>query len=256
LDVQPANTSWHLSAIRALPLRRYRLGDDHKIRIGIIGPEVSEYLPDAVEILHKRSGQKGQAVDPIDSGYPTVNEHTLFMYGIGATKELASQMEHISTYMKVQRERITELYQTAQELQRVFNKSSDDVAELRMKESFQTAEIARMEMEIARQRMTITEEYLEKQRQAEYAQIELNEKLTSELVEKERLAAKMRAEEVMLLKLEASQEAERVRYQAAEELSKLQHEKNIALQKATEEMKIKTAKVCEDSYSCRFRFQI
>lgn len=227
-------------------MRHYRLGDDDKIRIGIIGPEVAQFLPEAVELIHKRPGDRRggfKNIDTNDGGFPTVNEHALFMYGVGATKELAKQMEQISQSMEEQKERIMRLYDTAMDIEKAFNKSSDDSAELRIKGALHRAEIARMEMDIAFQRAENTKEYLKKQEQAEIAQIELNERLNLELLEKEREAAKKRTEEAMLLKLEASQKVEKARMEAAEELSRMQHEKNIALQKATEEMKIQTAKV-------------
>ncbi len=75
------------------------------------------------------------------------------------------------------------------------------------------------------------------------AQMVLSERLTLELLEKERESSRKRTEEAMLLKFEASQKVEKARLEAAEEMSRLQHEKNLALQKATEEMKIQTAKV-------------
>ena len=257
LDVQPANTSWHLTAIRALPLRHYRLGDDDKIRIGIIGPEVAQFFPDAVELIHKRPGDRRGGFRNIDStddgGFPTVNEHTLFMYGVGATKELAKQMEHLSQFMKEQKERIMRLYETAKDLEKAFNQSRDNSAELRIKGALQRAEIARMEMNIALQRAENTREYLEQQKQAELAQIELNEKLTLELLEKEQEASRKRTEEAMLLKFEASQKVEKARLEAAEELSRMEHEKNIALQKATEEMKIQTAKVWNKQLSSLYK---
>lgn len=127
-------------------MRHYRLGDDDKIRIGIIGPEVAQYVPDAVELIQNRPGDRrggSRNADSNDRGFPTVNEHTLFMYGIGATKELAKQVGQISQFMIEQRERIMQLYYTAQDLEKIFNQTRDNSAELRMKETLQRAEIAR-----------------------------------------------------------------------------------------------------------------
>ena len=58
LDVKPANTTWHLEALRRVPLMAYKLSyersNTNRVRIGMIGPELNDIIPEAVEIIPER----------------------------------------------------------------------------------------------------------------------------------------------------------------------------------------------------------
>ena len=69
-----------------------------------MGPEVAAVIPEAVEIVPKRTlppkvkGGKPVVIENV----PVVHEQTLFMYGVGATKEMVKILEEVSV-MSVRR---------------------------------------------------------------------------------------------------------------------------------------------------------
>lgn len=242
------NTTWHLEVIQALNISNYRLSYDRdptRVRIGAIGPQLAQLIPDAVDLVPKR------VIPPVEKGeeptifynVPVVNDHILFMYGIGATKELAKNVEALDKALTEQLDRVTKLYGETTKLEHIFSKSSDGHAELRMRAAEAEATKARIEMEIEIERTKNEEEYLKAQSDSKLMQLRRNEKLTLERLEKEDEAARVRAEEAMRLKFESSMEAERVRVLTGEILSAAQYERDLALQRAAEDMKAKTAKV-------------
>ena len=66
-----------------------------RTRVGPVGPEVAAVIPEAVEIIPKRTlPAKEKGGKPVEIfNVPVVHDQTLFMYGVGATKEMAKIVE-------------------------------------------------------------------------------------------------------------------------------------------------------------------
>ena len=249
LDVEPADTAHYLNIVRALNISTYRLSYERssadRLRIGAIGPRVAEIMPDAVELVPRR------VLPPIEKGgepvvllnIPVVNENTLFMYGVGATQELIHKVDALSVSLSGQVEQVMALFGETAKLEHLLSQSSDGEAELRIRASMAEAEIANSQMEIEMQRAQDEEAYLVLQKQAEIAQIKRNEELTLARLVQEEETARNRAKVELKLKFEGNRKIELSRSNAAEALSIMQYERDVALQRASEEMKVRTAKV-------------
>eukprot|EP01082_Thalassiosira_pseudonana_P015613 g14171.t1 g14171 contig9:1319467-1322057(-) len=250
LDVKPANTSMHLESIRMLPLSTFRLSYERsgssssRQRVGVIGPELAAIIPDAVDIVPRRTlppREKGGKAIVLEN-FPSINEQTLFMYSVGATQELASQLSELEVYAKEQMNQVASMYGEISQLEQILSASSDGDAELRMREASAKAEIAKNEMELEILRAQNEEEYSEAMRASEQEQIRRSEELTLARLKREDEAAKVRTERAMKLKFEASQRIQQTRAESAEAVAAIEHEQKLLLQKAAEEMKVKTAK--------------
>ena len=249
LDVKPANTSLHLASIRQLPLSTFRLSYERSdakrnARVGVIGPELVAIIPDAVDVVPQRT------LPPRDRGgkpvvlhnFPSVNEQTLFMYGVGATQELARTVDKLEEQIQEQRDRLARAHGEVGQLEDLLAASSDGDAELRMREAAAAAEIAKHEMETAVARARGEEEYAEAARAEEEEQARRSARLARERLAREDAAARVRTERALAARLKASRRIERTRAEAAEAVAAAEHERELLLQKAAEEMKVETAK--------------
>ena len=233
LDVKPANTSMHLESIRMLPLTTFRLSYDSKRkRVGVIGPMLAAVIPDAVDIVPKRT------LPPREKGA----KQTLFMYSVGATQELAQILSELSSRAEIQTREIASIHGEVTQLEKIISSSSDGGAELRMREAAAKAEIEKNEMEMTIMRANNEQEYSETLRKSEEEQLSKIEELTFKRLKREDMASRMRTKQLLRAKFEASQRIERTRADAAEAISLIEHEQKLVLQKAAEEMKVKTAK--------------
>lgn len=245
LDVKPANTSMHLESIRMLPLSTYNLlYESKRTRVGVTGPNVAAVIPDAVDVVPKRilppTEKGGKPI--ILENVPSVNEHTLFMYSVGATQELARMIDELESRSEEQTREIASIYGDVAQLEEIISSSSDGSAELRMREAEAKAEISKNEMEMTIQKAKDEEEYAEALRKSEEEQLVKIETLTFERLKREDEAARIRTEQSLRAKIEASRRIERTRAEAAEAVAAVEHEQKLVLQRAAEEMKVKTAK--------------
>jgi hypothetical protein len=248
IDVVPANTTAHLEAIRKLPLSTFRLSyeraDSTRKRVGVIGPELAAIIPDAVEISRRTLPPKEKGGAPLVlEDFPSINENILFMHSVGATQELAKMLNNLENEAKNQMEEVASLYGDVAQLERILSSSSDGDAELRMREAAAKAAVAKSEMELEISRAKSEEEYAEEMRRSEEEQLRRGEELTLTRLKREDEAAKAQAENALRVKFETSQRIEQARAQSAEAVAAIEHQQKLLLQKAAEEMKVKTAKV-------------
>ena len=248
LDVKSANTSHHLEAIRSLPLSTYRLSyersDVNRKRVGVTGEELAQIIPDAVDIVPKRvlpPREKGGKPIVLEN-FPSINEQTLFMYSVGATKELSNMLMELEIRAEDQMSQVANMYGEVSQLENLLSASSDGDAELKMREAAAKAQIAKNEMEMELLYAKNDEEYAEATLLSEQEQLRKSEQLTLDRLKREDEAARIRTEKLLQAKFEASQRIERTRQEAAEAVAVVEHEQKLLLQKATEEMKVKTAK--------------
>lgn len=221
------------------------MGDRPRLRVGALGPDLAEIIPDAVEIVPKRT------LPPLEKGgrpitlhnVPVVNENTLFMYGLGATQELITMMEELKGELSNQVDRVMGLYEETTKLEHMMSSSSTDESILRMRATTAEVEIKRKEMELEIQKAKDEEEFVRVQKAAELTQIQLNDRLTSERLKKEDEMARKRSEDDLRNKYESNRGLEMARSNAAAALSKMEFERELTLQRVTEELKTETAKV-------------
>lgn len=249
LDIKPANTSKHLEAIRLLTLSTFRLSyersDSNRKRVGIIGPELAAIIPDAVEIVPKRTLpplEKGGAPVELEN-FPRVNEQTLFMYSVGATQELAQMLSSFQSQAKIQMGKVATMYGELNQLEQLLSSSSDGDAELKMREAAAKAAIAKYDMELEISLAQNEKEYSKMVRVSEQEQAMRSEVLTMARLKREDEAATQRTEKALKIKFETSQRIDQARSQSAESAAALEHQQKLLLQKAAEEMKVKTSKV-------------
>ena len=146
---------------------------------------------------------------------------------------------------KSQMDEVARIYGEVVQLESLILSSSDGNAELRMREAASKTAIAKSEMELEIGRAKSEEEYLEAMRESELEQLRRSEQLTLERLKREDEAAKIQTEKALKIKFEAAQRIEQARTESAEAVAALEHQQKILLQKAAEEMKVKTAKVVE-----------
>lgn len=239
----------HLESIRMLPLSTYRLSyersdSNRSARVGVIGSELAAIIPDAVDIIPKRTlppRKKGEKPIVLEN-FPSVNEQTIFMYSVGATQELAQMLSELESRSEDQMNQIASMYGEVSQLEQILSASSDGDAELRMREAAAKAEIAKNEMEMEILLAKNEEEYAEATEASEEEQSRKSEELTLERLKREDKAARLRTERLLKAKFEASQRIEQTKAEATEAVAAIEHEQKILLQKAAEEMKVKTAK--------------
>ena len=216
-----------------------------RLRLGAIGPKVAELIPEAVDLVPKRT------LPPMEKGgkpiiqydVPVVNEQMLFMYGIGATQEIGKIVENLDQALEEHTEKLLDLHGEMTELEYLLSRATDGSEELRIQAAAAEAKIVQTETDTAIQMARIEEEYISAQKDAELAQIKRSEELTLARLRREDEAAKERSIEAMKKKFETSQKAEANRLEAERMISTLQYEKDLALQKASEKMKAETEKV-------------
>lgn len=248
--MKPVNTTLHLETVRQLPLSTYKLSYERsgieRVRIGVVGPDIANIIPDAVEIVPKR------ILPPLEKGarpvaltnFPVVNEQTLFMYGLGATKELSRLVDDLKKDLKEHVDQSIELHGEISRMEHILAESSDGGAEVKMRSSAARAKLAKANLELEMQRTKDEEEYSNALKEFEIKQMQRSEDLTMKRLDREDYAARVRAETSMMNKLQASQQLERARSASAEMLSLVEHERGIELQKVTEKVKAETEKVC------------
>jgi hypothetical protein len=282
LDVQPANTTRHLEILRALPLKTYHVAststsithnNDESVsgdgsprqdtstssrrRIGFVGPDIASLVPEAVEVLEQRRvisaparGNQWTGGDDVSSRImtqnihvPVVHEHTLFMYGIGATQELSTQLEQsrhdLEEYVKDAATLQMEMERTKQLLKREANETTKAQQRAIAAKAQQLVVDAALEL----QRTQDEDAYVDAQAQTEQHQIAHMEELSMKRLLKEEEAATARAEAFAIKAFTSSQQVEAARMEADETLSRVKHERELEIQREKESMKVETAKV-------------
>ena len=253
LDIKPVNTTQQLEAVRALNLSTYYYAYERqsssksraRLRIGAIGPNLAEVIPEAVELVPKR------VLPPLEKGgelitlhnVPVIDENIIFMYGIGATQEIIRRIAKLKEDLSSQVDTLSNLYGETAKLEHLVSKSSNQEAELRMKIAAAEAERLRTEMEIEMQMTKDEEEFVKSQKEAELALIRRNNQLTTDRLKKEEEVAKLRSEEELRMKFESNRRLEAARSNAATLLSKIEYERELTLHKAAEDLKAESAKV-------------
>lgn len=260
LNVQPANTTRHLEAIRALNLSTYHYAYERqssskkqpRLRIGAVGPSLAKVIPEAVELVPRR------VLPPLEKGgkpiilynVPVVDENVIFMHGIGATKEIIRLIEDLKGELSTQIDRVMDLYGETAKIEHLMSRSSNEEAELRMRLAIAEAESLRIELDIEMQKTKDEEEFIKSQKDAELALIQRNNHLTFERLQKEDEAARTLAKEELRTKFESNRRLETARSDAANSLSIIEYEKEVALRKVAEDLKAESAKVSAGTLDC------
>lgn len=90
-DVTEANTTDCLNAIRSVPIKVYSYKYDSvpgRKQLGILGPDVEKYFPDALQVLTNYSIARRGEKPIIVPKFPTVDKNVLFMHGFAALQKL------------------------------------------------------------------------------------------------------------------------------------------------------------------------
>eukprot|EP00984_Skeletonema_dohrnii_P009754 scaffold3753_cov98-Skeletonema_dohrnii-CCMP3373.AAC.10 len=251
LDVHPVNTTSFLESLRKLPLSSFRLTNDKdRTRVGIIGQDLAQIIPDAVSILpdqtlptaKKKKGEAAQTTSTTLRNFPSVNDGLVFMYSVGATQELAKLMDRLLNDSDDQMLRISSIFSEINHFEQLLALTTGENSTLRMKEAASKAAIIKNEMELELLRAKHELERAEMTRVSEEEQLRKSEEMTLARIKREDEAARLQAERAMLAKFEASQRIEKAKIQAAEAVAAIENEKRILFHKASEEMKVKTAR--------------
>ena len=248
LDAELVDTSHFLGLINKIKLSHYRLGS--RKRLGAIGPDIARLIPEAVEIVPKRilppTVKGGKPI--VQLNVPVVNDNMLFWIAVGAQKELIKRVENLTTSMSLQVEQVVHLVGETAKLEHLLSESSSHESDLRIKASIAEAEIAQARLGIDVQRAQDETEYLELQKETEMFELKRNEELMALRMAQEEGTSRTQAREEMKIRFETNAKIDRTRAEAAEALSVMQYERDITLQKVSEEMKADTAKVRDHSY--------
>jgi hypothetical protein len=249
LDVEPVDTSRFFDIIREIKLSRYRLANEKgRTRIGFVGPDIAEMVPEAVELVPKR------VFPPIEKGgepiiyhnVPAVNENMLFMMSIGATQELIKRLNRVKESVAQQFHDLSKVFEEVAKLETLISHSSSEENELKIKASIAQAEVLQSEMELEIQRAQDEKKYNAEKKQMELLEIKRNEELTRMKIIQEDEAARRLAREEMEMKFFTTGLIERTKRDVNEALLNSQHKRDIMLQKLKEELKIKSAQVRHD----------
>ncbi|KAL7451224.1 hypothetical protein ACHAWC_006583, partial [Mediolabrus comicus] len=207
------------------------------VRIGVLGHDVARIIPDAVSILTDRTlpvTKNGETSSTIIQ----VNEPTVFWTNVGATQELAKLVDRLELDAMEQMQQISSI---SNELA-LLSFATGENSTLRMKEAASKAAIRKSEVELDVLRAIQEQERMEKTKIAEEEQLKRSEEMTLARIKREDEAARLHAERGLLSKFEASQRVEKAKIEAAEAVAALENEKRILFQRASEEMKVKSAK--------------
>ena len=243
-DILPANTSEYLDIIRRLPVSKYRLSyDPDRVRIGIVGPVAAAVVPDAVDIVPSQiiPPRKPGGKNTVLRNVPIINEMSIFNRGVGAVQELAKMMDEADLLLDAQINRVIDLIGQVEQLEEDMALSTDGEAEMRVRAAATEAKIAKHDLELELQRAKNEEEYDRVNQQAEEEHIRRSENMTLQRLVREDDAARARAEQEMVLKLETSQQLEQAKYESDEVKSAIEHQRALLVQHAFESTKVKTA---------------
>ena len=248
LDVTAADTSTHLNLIRSLPMSTYKLSYERgglgRTRVGPTGPALAALIPDAVEIVPKRTlppAEKGGKPVIIEN-VPVVHEQTLFMYGLGATKELAHVLMAADADITAFKTASGELRSKLHRLESLTGSASDGGAELRMRASVANAKKAKAEVDIWSERAAAEVDYAERTAEQELRQLKKSEELVLQRLKREDESARQRAANGMSKKLETAKLLEDARASAAERQSLAEHGRALDIQRAKEALRAETLK--------------
>lgn len=239
-DILPANTSEYLDIIRRLPVSKYRLSyDPDRVRIGIVGPVAAAVVPDAVDIVPSQiiPPRKPGGKNTVLRNVPIINEMSIFNRGVGAVQELAKMMDEADLLLDAQINRVIDLTSQVEQLEEDMALSTDGEAEMRVRAAATEAKIAKHDLELELQRAKNEEEYDRVNQQAEEEHIRRSENMTLQRLVREDDAARARAEQEMVLKLETSQQLEQAKYESDEVKSAIEHQRALLVQHAFESTK-------------------
>ena len=201
-------------------------------------------IPEAVEIVPKRTlPPKVKGGKPVEIfNVPVVHDQTLFMYGIGATKEMAKILQGLESKIEDELAKSAKIEANVDKLEELTTSSMDGGAEVRMRASLADAKKLQAELEIEMERVKEATEYAEMVKEQELKQLERNEELVLARLGREDEAARLRAEAQMRKKLETAMQIEEARATSEEMQSAAMHERELEIQRMKEKMKAETAR--------------
>lgn len=97
--LEKANTSALLETIGRLPLVKFEIEFDSVLgrrQLGVIGEEIEEIVPEAVQVGRRAFPLSNSSVVMIDN-FVQVDQNAIFMHALGATRELASRQESLNS---------------------------------------------------------------------------------------------------------------------------------------------------------------
>jgi hypothetical protein len=183
IDVTPLNTSKCLETIYSLNVTSYRLPFDraksNRLRLGVIGPQVPNLIPDALDIMPKRvlPAEERNGNPLIMYNVPVINENTIFMYGVGATQELIKKVESLEALVVKHMEKVATVHGEASKLEYILTQVPDKDAELRIRAALAEAETSKIDLELKKKNAEEEEAYLQAQKDIEIESIRRNEEL-------------------------------------------------------------------------------
>ena len=243
LDVEPVDTTHFLDLVKKIKLSHYRLGNSK--RLGAMGPEIASLIPEAVELVPKRilppAVKGGKPI--VQLNVPVVNDNMLFWIAVGSQKELIKRVEALTNSMSRQIGEVGHLMGETAKLEHLLSESSSEESDLRIRASIAEAEIAQSRLEGEMQRAQDETDYLDLQREREIFELKRNEEFIASRLAQEEATSRKQAKEEMKIRFETNAKIDRTKTEAAEALSVMQYERDITLQKVSEEMKADTAKV-------------
>ena len=188
-------------------------------------------IPEAVEIVPKRTlPPKVKGGKPVEIfNVPVVHDQTLFMYGIGATKEMAKILQGLESKIEDELAKSAKIEANVDKLEELTTSSMDGGAEVRMRASLADAKKLQAELEIEMERVKEATEYAEMVKEQELKQLERNEELVLARLGREDEAARLRAEAQMRKKLETAMQIEEARATSEEMQSAAMHERELEI---------------------------
>lgn len=182
-----AHFASHLRNCFRHSLRSLPRSSPHRTRVGPVGPEVAAVIPEAVEIIPKRTlPAKEKGGKPVEIfNVPVVHDQTLFMYGVGATKEMAKVLDEIRAEINEELTKSAEIEAEVLRLEELTAKSMDGGAEVRMRASLAEAKKLKAKLELEVERAKEETEYAEMLKEQELKQLERNEELVLDRLARE-----------------------------------------------------------------------
>lgn len=247
IDVTPLNTSKCLETISSLNVTSYRLPFDraksNRLRLGVIGPQVPNLIPDALDIMPKRvlPAEERNGNPLIMYNVPVINENTIFMYGVGATQELIKKVESLEALVVKHMEKVATVHGEASKLEYILTQVPDKDAELRIRAALAEAEASKMDLELKKKNAEEEEAYLQAQKDIEIESIRRNEELAFNRINREDEISKTRSKEELRIKYDIALANEKTKRDTAEAISRVQYERDLELQNEKEKAKARTA---------------
>lgn len=243
LDTEAVDTGKLLDVMSKIKIQKYRLvNEESRIRVGAVGPDLLQHIPEAVEVVPKRVFPKKGSKPIVLQNVPIINENLLFWMHVGATQELIRRVTSLSESISKQKDEIAKAFGEAAKLEKLFSETTDDDSELQFQILKAEADLQKVKFEAEIARAKEEEDHLQLKRDLEVSELKKSEELTLKRLEEEAAQARLLREQESRMRLETEVKIARAKREAEDVLSKHAQSRDMALHEVKEQLSVESAR--------------